>query len=297
MKIIDSLKRFRAHGIKASDFVVEIGSGNNPYWRSDLLLDKFVVDSTERPAGRAPLVLDRPFVVADALQLPFGDKKVDFLIARNILEHIVPAEQFLNEMARVSKRGYITVPSSLSEKLFGWAKHVWFISTDGNTLHLRAKQRTLYDPELSELFHGLHRQNVSFRKFYQENRHLFIVEHYWESSINFCIEAGQDDFGSVKTARAEFDLESTIEALRQSPSRTLRQTLHSRVRRLISSSGVNSIDDIVDRFACPLCSANVAFHEANLLICKSCGVKYPVINGVPIFVSEIAESRDIARSI
>ena len=95
--------------------MAEIGSGNDPYWRSNVLIDKYVADSTERPAGIAPLIIDRPFIVGDVERLPFKSNSVDFLIARNILEHIVNVEQFFSELTRVSRRGYITVPSALAE--------------------------------------------------------------------------------------------------------------------------------------------------------------------------------------
>jgi hypothetical protein len=49
MTIVDSVRRFRALGISRTDFVVEIGSGNDPYWRSDLLVDKYVANPAERP--------------------------------------------------------------------------------------------------------------------------------------------------------------------------------------------------------------------------------------------------------
>ena len=34
--------------INRSDIVLELGSGHNPYYRSDILLDKYIEDRTER---------------------------------------------------------------------------------------------------------------------------------------------------------------------------------------------------------------------------------------------------------
>ena len=148
--------------IARSDFVVEVGSGNDPHWRSDLLVDKYVTDSTERPGGVTPLVVDRPFLVGDALELPIQDKSVDCLITRNLLEHMVDPGKFLAEAMRVGHTGYITTPSVLSEKLFGWEKHVWFVSIEDGALILRAKERTLYDRDLSSLFHKLYAMDPAF---------------------------------------------------------------------------------------------------------------------------------------
>lgn len=38
--------------IKPSDLVLEIGSGDKPYPRADVLLDRFLEDSNERGAGK-----------------------------------------------------------------------------------------------------------------------------------------------------------------------------------------------------------------------------------------------------
>jgi hypothetical protein len=69
--------------IKSTDRVLEIGSGNRPRKRSDVLCDKFVVDNTERSGGDNIVIDTRPFVVADGLALPFKDKSFDYVISHS----------------------------------------------------------------------------------------------------------------------------------------------------------------------------------------------------------------------
>ncbi len=86
-------------------------------------------------------------------------------------------DAFFGEMMRVSGRGYLTTPSTVAEKVFGWSKHLWFVSVHEGTLTLRPKDRPLCDPTLSRVFHSLHSRDASFRRFYRKNRDLFVVQY------------------------------------------------------------------------------------------------------------------------
>lgn len=67
-----ALRHFRSLGIARYDFVLEVGSGNNPYWRSDLLIDKYVSDAAERPGKRAPSSLTVHSLWATRCTFHFG---------------------------------------------------------------------------------------------------------------------------------------------------------------------------------------------------------------------------------
>lgn len=272
-------------------FTVEVGSGGSPHWRSDLLTDKFVADSAERPAGVEPLIIDRPFVVADACHLPFRSKSVDLLIARNLVEHIVDAELLFREMTRASRKGYITTPSALAEKVFGWSKHVWFVSIDEGVLTLRPKKRALYDASLSRVFHSLHREDRSFRRFYAKNRHLFVVEYRWEGSLEYRIEGYPQNVSEIKTTEARFDLDrlqSVLTAHRIGWS--LRGQAASTLRWLVSDVKLRNPLDVIDRLSCPVCKGPLAHtQEAHRLKCSQCGSRYPIIEDVPVLLPEVAD--------
>jgi uncharacterized protein YbaR (Trm112 family) len=274
--------------IQRSDFVLEVGSGNAPYWRSDLLIDKYVADSAERPGGSAPLVVDRPFVVGDACSLPLKDNSVDFTIARNLLEHIVDADTFLSDMMRVSHKGYITTPSALAEKIFGWSKHIWFVSVDDGILTLRPKQRTLYDASLSKVFHALHQRDKSFQRFYAKNRHLFVVEYYWEESITYQIEGNLEGVAQIKTTEAQFNPDTLRLALNACDrDRSLRGRVINLLHRLVSRTTIDDPIDAIDRLACPTCKGTlISAEEKQELRCSKCLVRYPIIDGIPVLVRE-----------
>ncbi len=86
--------------IGPTDRVLEIGSGNRPRKRSNVLCDKFVADNTERSGGDNIVIDVRPFVVADGLALPFKDKSFDYVISSHILEHVDDPHGFVKELTR-----------------------------------------------------------------------------------------------------------------------------------------------------------------------------------------------------
>src|SRR5262245_53539410 len=106
--------------IRASDFVLEIGSGHHPRREAHVLCDRFIEEDVER-GGK--IVHDRLLVQADAQALPFADQSFDYIIAAQVLEHVEDPEQMLRELMRVGRRGYIETPSEIAEWLYGWPFH------------------------------------------------------------------------------------------------------------------------------------------------------------------------------
>ena len=103
--------------------VLEIGSGDNPNPRADILVDKFLFDNTERGGD---IVIDRPIVVADAHHLPFRDGAFDYTICSHILEHMGNFNAVVTELWRVCRPGAIItvkVPFFLSTKFYSEPDH------------------------------------------------------------------------------------------------------------------------------------------------------------------------------
>lgn len=126
--------------IKPDDLVLEIGSGDKPYPRTDVLLDRLPEDSSEREAGRR-LVIDRPMVIADGQALPFANKSFDYIIASHVLEHAENPAKFLSELSRVGKRGYIETPLPERERVFDWLFHRWYVYQNDKALVLVKKTK------------------------------------------------------------------------------------------------------------------------------------------------------------
>jgi ubiquinone/menaquinone biosynthesis C-methylase UbiE len=110
-------------------FVLDVGSGHQPYPKADILVDLFVADDFHR--DKVPLKINgKPFICADASSLPFIDKIFRFVICRHVLEHTDNPVEALEELKRVGRHGFVSTPSPLWESLFNRTTplHKWTIS-------------------------------------------------------------------------------------------------------------------------------------------------------------------------
>jgi SAM-dependent methyltransferase len=157
--------------------VLEIGSGDNPNPRADILVDKFLFDNTERGGN---IVIDRPMVVADAHHLPFKDGVFAYTICSHILEHMDDPVQFASELTRVSKAGYIQSPAEIAERMFHWSFHRWYVNLIDDTLVLHPREPV--EP-FGEFFDYLYAYNPAYYLFQRSMPHLFWVEKEWHGTL------------------------------------------------------------------------------------------------------------------
>jgi hypothetical protein len=158
----------------ATGLVLEIGSGDNPNPRSNVLVDRFLGSDNRERGG--DLVVDRPFVVADAHHLPFREGAFAYTICSHILEHMDDPQQFASELQRVSEAGYIQSPSEIAERLFHWSFHRWYVNLVGDTLVLHPKEPA--EP-FGELFDYLYAHNPAYHAFQRSMPDMFWVEREW----------------------------------------------------------------------------------------------------------------------
>lgn len=165
-----------AHGL-----VLEVGSGDNPNPRSNVLLDRFLQDNTERGGS---LVVDRPLVVADAHHMPFRNDAFAYTICSHILEHMDDPQQFAAELMRVGKAGYIGCPTEIAERLFHWSFHRWYVNRVDDTLVLHPKEPA--EP-FGELFDYLYAYNPAYAFFQRSMPHLFWLDYEWQNTIRLAV--------------------------------------------------------------------------------------------------------------
>jgi SAM-dependent methyltransferase len=176
--------------IKQTDRVLEIGSGNRPRKRSNILCDRYIESNYER-AGEENLVIDkRPFVVADGQALPFREKSFEYVITSHILEHVDDPKRFVAELTRVARAGYIETPSELGEKIFGWPFHKWIVRIENDTIVMRP--RTIDSP-FKNYFHQMYQNDFLFAEFIDSHFSDYYVQYEWKGTIPLRIE---EDFST-----------------------------------------------------------------------------------------------------
>jgi len=124
---------------------------------------------------------DKKFIRLIEKKLPFKDKEFDFVVASHVMEHVEDVEFFINELERVSKKGYVELPTMLEDNLVFENKkdHLWHMDFDDveNKL-LILKKVQYFEPVLT--VSTIKRLNEVFRT-------SLVLELFWEDIIDYKI--------------------------------------------------------------------------------------------------------------
>ena len=125
----------RIKSINKQDRVLEVGPGNNPFYRSDVLLEKKYEDeeTAYKQAGCVEKkIIKKEIVYYDGGAFPFEDKEFDYVICSHVLEHIPigELELFISELIRVADKGYLEFPLYRFELIADIEQHVNLINID-----------------------------------------------------------------------------------------------------------------------------------------------------------------------
>jgi len=136
---------------------------------------------------------DKEFVKINEKKLPFKDNEFDFVIASHVIEHVEDFEFFLKELERVSKKGYIELPTRLGDNLVfeNTTDHIWWFTFDDiNNLLIASKRNQLIEPFIT----------VSIAKIFEQIfRESLVLELEWNEMINYKIDSKikQDQFQQI----------------------------------------------------------------------------------------------------
>ena len=124
---------------------------------------------------------DRNFVKLIDENLPFTDNEFDFVVASHVIEHVKDPKKFIAELERVSKKGYIELPTKLEDNLVFENKkeHLWHMDFDDVNLELIiSKKLQVFNPILTV---------STVQKLREYFRKSLIIELYWENKIDYKI--------------------------------------------------------------------------------------------------------------
>ena len=122
---------------------------------------------------------DRNFIKLENNKLPFKDNQFDFVIASHVIEHVDNFELFIKELERVSKKGYIELPSKLEDNLVFENKkdHLWHMDFDDVNLKLIiSKKIQILEPILTV---------STIQKLRKNFESSLIIQLFWEDKIDF----------------------------------------------------------------------------------------------------------------
>lgn len=276
-RIAWSLRRLHCP-VDKDALVLEVGSGGNPYFRANVLLDAFEVT---RQRHWAPLVADRPTVLGAVERLPFRDQAFDFVIASHVLEHSSDPEAFLSELQRVARAGYVEVPDAFMERLNPYRDHRLEITVRNETLIVRKKNSWKVDAELAELYDSSAKQYIAGETI-PRHPFAFHVRHYWR--------------GAIKAKVLNPDVDANWEAPageRAAPVLSLRARINATIlalaRALMSQSARNRQLRLDSLLACPSCRSVELDIGSTSIRCRGCSAEYLVRNGLPVMFADVGK--------
>ena len=183
--------------------VLDVGSGNRPNERANVLLEKELDKSEHRSGARAVIPEGKEIVLGDALAMPFKENEFDFIIASHIAEHVDDPELFCKELSRTGKRGYVETPGIFCEFIFNEPFHKWIVYNSKGTLIFKEKKKYKVFSEFFYRLYYLNEKRMYHKPFTSSS--LVIIKmvnlmrklwkyipysytrFYWENAINYKI--------------------------------------------------------------------------------------------------------------
>ena len=154
---------------------------------------------------------NKKFIQIKSNKLPFLDNEFDFVISSHVIEHVENFEFFINELQRISKKGYIELPTRLEDNLIFENKtdHIWwFVFDDINKKLIASKRNQLIDPFLSVA------TGQKLKKIFRES---LVLELLWQNNIEYEV--------NEKISLIDIKKMSFIEIIRKYLSKKLRMFL------------------------------------------------------------------------
>ncbi len=183
--------------IKASDRVLEIGPGDSPFHRSDILLELAYDNDDERIkqfGHNNSLNSDKKVVYYDGNKFPFEDNSFDYVICSHVLEHIDNVELFLYEIFRVSKGGYFEYPLIAYDYLYNFDVHLNFLKLNNNILYLMKKNKTSLNEFKPLQIFFLKTLNNNYGDFLGKIPHCFFEGFEWDKPFELKYSNDLNDF-------------------------------------------------------------------------------------------------------
>lgn len=248
--------------------VLEVGSGDSPSPRSDVLFE-LTLESFERAGAKT--VVDRPLVLGNVERLPFRDKAFDYVIAFHVLEHMERPECFFSELERVARAGYLETPSFWSERINPLCMHRLEVGIEpfngSSRLVVRKKPAPDSDPELTRQFHVSFIAGMGFDRLHPD---VWVTRYSWQDHINYRV-LNPDEMIDWPPAA---ELPQTWGNDPRSLSRRVLKSLSKYTHRPKQVS-------LPALLRCPDCTALPLEQTPNSLRCNKCGREYPIMEGIP----------------
>ena len=156
---------------------------------------------------------NKQFVKITEKKLPFKDNEFDFVITSHVIEHVDDFQFFISEIERISKKGYIELPTKLGDNLVfeNSNDHLWMFEYDDNSnILLASKKQEFIEPFVSV---------STAKKLEKLFRQSLILEIIWSNKIDYKILSDEID--------REFKRINFLSLIRKYTGKKIRQLIKS----------------------------------------------------------------------
>lgn len=194
-EVVHFFKRKIYPGFKIgkNDMVIDIGSGDKPFWRADVFFDDLSLNNNQRISGKGTVHDIGTFVDGNILRSHFKNKAFDFSFASHLLEHVERPDLAINEIVRISKRGYLEVPNYILECISPFNSHLWYVVEENRKLYFLRKSKQM---------HRISLKNEKYYKYLFKKISNPFIRIYWEKNIEYevisDIKEGEEFIASKK---------------------------------------------------------------------------------------------------
>jgi len=267
---------WRGLPVNRRELVVDIGSGDNPNIRADILCDLYPQSNEERSGRLGIWVDERPFVMCDIQALPFRDKVFDYVLCSHLLEHVEDPEKAVKELTRVGKRGRVETPSKLMETVYGWPFHRWRVSWgEDGCLIFEGK-----DSSTNGLFSDEIKKSREFEELVSKFPSKFLVRFEWKGT--FPVEMRGAPFSPSN--RASFDPEEISRKMTR--QKILRRKIKIFLIRFVRTwISCHSRLILLEILCCPKCRG-VLLEQKGGYACRTCIRFFPELGGILFFTEK-----------
>jgi SAM-dependent methyltransferase len=181
--------------IRSNMKVLEVGPGNNPSRRANVLVEKFVQDNTHR-RGDLKIYKHQKLIEADGEKMPFKNHEFDFIICSHVIEHTDNPLQFMEEQFRVASGGYLSAPSLFGEFLAPKESHKWVSLVIDGKLVMFEKSKLPYDfsPDFGDVYlNHMPYKSLLFRLTELSTQNFMSVKIKWKGRFDVIVNP-EDDY-------------------------------------------------------------------------------------------------------
>jgi SAM-dependent methyltransferase len=183
--------------IQPGDRVLDVGGWACPFNRADWVIDKFphstrgfygTIGLLSSQGGELERFTENTWIqrdICDREPWPFSDHYFDYSICSQTLEDVRDPLFVCSELVRVSKRGYVEMPSRLAESCRGWehpeiaglSHHRWFVEVEGDHVSFTMKYHMIHTDHALSFSPQYYEQRTD-----EASRNVFL---FWEDRFEF----------------------------------------------------------------------------------------------------------------